>query len=198
MTFTLPPLPYETNALLPWMSVETLELHHGKHHRTYVTKLNQFIAGSAFADLSLEDIIRKSYDHPAHAGIFNKSYDHPANVGIFNNASQHWNHVLFWKCMTPGGKQLPSALESRLDKEFGSVRAFREAFVQAGVAQFGSGWCWLVESEGRLEVTRTPNGVNPLCFGQKLFWDATFGSMRIIWITAIDARTICRRFWSTW
>ena len=129
--FELPKLDYKNNALLPVMSEQTLDLHHGKHHQTYITNLNNFIKDTELEKLSLEEIIKKTSNDK------NKS-------GIFNNASQHWNHNLFWKCMKPnGGGKMPSKLEAKINKDFGNIEKFREEFIKAGVTQFGSGWCWL-------------------------------------------------------
>ena len=150
MTFALPKLDYKNDALSPIMSQETLELHHGKHHQTYITNLNNFIKDTEMKDMSLDKIILKSYN--------DKSM-----VGIFNNASQHWNHNLFWKCMKPkGGGKIPPKLEKRLISDFGSIEKFKTDFKQAGITQFGSGWCWLSISNDKLMVTKTPNAVNPL------------------------------------
>ena len=150
MIFELPKLDYKNDALSPIMSQETLELHHGKHHQTYITNLNNFIKDTEMKDLSLDKIILKSYN--------DKSM-----VGIFNNASQHWNHNLFWKCMKPnGGGKIPPKLEKRLISDFGSIEQFKIDFKQAGITQFGSGWCWLSISNDKLMVTKTPNAVNPL------------------------------------
>jgi len=150
MTFKLPKLDYKNDALSPIMSQETLELHHGKHHQTYITNLNNFIKDTEMKDMSLDKIILKSYN--------DKSM-----VGIFNNASQHWNHNLFWKCMKPkGGGKIPPKLEKRLISDFGSIEKFKTDFKQAGITQFGSGWCWLSISNDKLMVTKTPNAVNPL------------------------------------
>ena len=150
MTFELPKLDYKNDALSPIMSQETLELHHGKHHQTYITNLNNFIKDTEMKDMSLDKIILKSHN--------DKSM-----VGIFNNASQHWNHNLFWKCMKPnGGGKIPPKLEKRLISDFGSVEQFKIDFKQAGITQFGSGWCWLSISNDKLMVTKTPNAVNPL------------------------------------
>ena len=150
MTFELPKLDYKNDALSPIMSQETLELHHGKHHQTYITNLNNFIKNTEMKDMSLDKIILKSYN--------DKSM-----VGIFNNASQHWNHNLFWKCMKPnGGGKIPPKLEKRLISDFGSIEQFKIDFKQAGITQFGSGWCWLSISNDKLMVTKTPNAVNPL------------------------------------
>ena len=150
MIFELPKLDYKNDALSPIMSQETLELHHGKHHQTYITNLNNFIKDNEMKDMSLDKIILKSYN--------DKSM-----VGIFNNASQHWNHNLFWKCMKPnGGGKIPPKLEKRLISDFGSIEQFKIDFKQAGITQFGSGWCWLSISNDKLMVTKTPNAVNPL------------------------------------
>lgn len=156
MAFELPALPYAHDALGPYMSQETLEFHHDKHHQTYITNLNNLLDGSDMASMSLEDIVKKTYNVADKAGVF-------------NNASQHWNHTLFWECMKKdGGGAMPGELESRIIADFGSVKDFKAAFVAKGAGQFGSGWAWLIENNGKLEVTSTPNGVNPLCFaGQK-------------------------------
>ena len=149
-TFKLPKLDYSNEALSPIMSQETLELHHGKHHQTYITNLNNFIKDTDMAEMSLEDIIVKS------------SKDN-SKAGIFNNASQHWNHNLFWKCMKPkGGGNIPSKLEKKIIEDFGSVEKFKDEFKQAGITQFGSGWCWLSLNNDKLVVTKTANAANPL------------------------------------
>ena len=155
MSFELPKLDYKNNALSPIMSEETLDLHHGKHHQTYITNLNNFIKDTDMANKSLEDIIMES------------SKD-KSKVGIFNNASQHWNHNLFWKCMKPkGGGKIPSKLEKRIISDLGSVDQFKKDFIQAGTTQFGSGWCWLSISNGKLVVTKTANAANPLIENMK-------------------------------
>ena len=153
MAFELPPLPYAHDALAPVMGQETLEFHHDKHHNTYVVNLNNLIKGTDMESQDLEAIVRATYNKPDQAGIF-------------NNASQHWNHNYFWRWMKPnGGGAMPGELEAKINSDLGGVDAFQEAFVQAGATQFGSGWCWLVmNGDGKLEVTKTPNGVNPLCF----------------------------------
>ena len=153
MALELPDLPYAHDALeSSGMSRETLEYHHDLHHKAYVDNGNKLLAGSGLESSPLEEIIRATHGDDARAGIF-------------NNASQHWNHVRFWQMMKPGGGgSRPSELEGRIGDAFGSFDAFRDAFVQAGVGQFGSGWCWLVDDGGTLKVTKTPNGVNPLCF----------------------------------
>ena len=150
MTFELPKLDYSNNGLAPIMSEETLDLHHGKHHQTYITNLNNFIKDTDMSSMSLEDIILKSSKDK------NKT-------GIFNNASQHWNHNLFWKCMKPnGGGLMPSRLEKKIIEDFGSIDQFKKEFIQAGITQFGSGWCWLSLKNGKLTVTKTANAANPL------------------------------------
>ncbi|MET4699292.1 Fe-Mn family superoxide dismutase [Constrictibacter sp. MBR-5] len=154
MAFELPDLPYDRSALEPYMSARTLEFHHGKHHQAYYTALNNLVKDTPFASMSLEEIIKKTYNDSSKAGIF-------------NNASQAWNHNLFWPSMKKGGGgAIPSELEKRIVSDFGSVDKFKEEFVAKGVGQFGSGWCWLVEEGGKLKCTNTPNGVDPLCFDQ--------------------------------
>ena len=157
MAFELPDLPYAHDALSEFgMSKETLEFHHDLHHKAYVDNGNKLIEGTEWANKSLEEIIVGTYQ----AGSV-------AQNGIFNNASQHWNHVQFWEMMGPGGNNMPSELSSALNENFGSVDKFKEDFCAAGAGQFGAGWCWLVkDKDGSLKVTKTENGVNPLCFGQ--------------------------------
>ena len=155
MTFELPKLDYQKTALAPIMSEKTLDLHHGKHHQTYITNLNKFISGNEMAKMSLEEI------------ILNASKDQ-SKKAIFNNASQHWNHILFWKCMKPkGGGKMPPKLETKIKTDFGSLESFKKEFIQAGLTQFGSGWCWLSQSNGKLIVSKTPNAENPLIKNMK-------------------------------
>ena len=155
MTFELPSLPYASDALAPYMSSETLDFHHGKHHQTYVTNLNNLVKDTDMQDSSLEEIVVKSSKDPSMAGIF-------------NNAGQHWNHILFWQCMKPnGGGSIPSKLESRITSDLGGIDQFKEAFIQAGITQFGSGWAWLAIDNGKLVVTKSPNASNPLVDGMK-------------------------------
>jgi Fe-Mn family superoxide dismutase len=155
MSFELPSLPYANDALAPYMSAETLDFHHGKHHQTYVTNLNNLLKDNELQGASLEDIVVKSSKDTSMAGIF-------------NNAGQHWNHILFWQCMRPnGGGSIPSELEARLNSDFGSVDQFKEAFIQAGTTQFGSGWAWLAIDNGKLVVTKSANASNPLVDGMK-------------------------------
>ena len=153
--FELPKLDYKKDALSPIMSEQTLDLHHGRHHQTYITNLNNFIKDTEFENLSLEDIIKKTSSDKKKSGIF-------------NNASQHWNHNLFWKCMKPkGGGKIPTKLEERIKKDFGSFAKFKEEFINAGITQFGSGWCWLSIENGKLVVTKTANAENPLINNMK-------------------------------
>ena len=149
----LPDLPYSKDALAPYMSAETLELHHDKHHMAYVTNGNKFIKENNLSEDSIEDIVKNTYNK---------------NAPVFNNVSQHLNHIHFWEIMknNPDGK-IPSELENKINEDLGSVKAMKESFINAGIGQFGSGWCWLVqEGDGSLKVTKTENGVNPICFNQ--------------------------------
>lgn len=154
--FELPDLPYAYDALDPYMSAETLEFHHDKHHLAYINKGNELIAGTGLEGKSLEEIVVATYQDPSKAGLFNQ-------VG------QHWNHLHFWNWMKPngGGQSMAGNLESAIKDSFGSYDDFRGKFIEAGVGQFGSGWCWLVmNNDGRLEIMKTPNGENPLVFGK--------------------------------
>ena len=157
MAFTLPDLPYAHDALSSnGMSAETMEFHHDLHHNAYVTNGNAAIAGTDWDGKSLEEIIVGTYDASS-----------VAQSGMFNNISQLWNHNQFWEMMGPGESKIPGDLEAALVESFGSVADFKTSFSAAGAGQFGSGWCWLVKNaDGSLAVTKTENGVNPLCFGQ--------------------------------
>ncbi|MBY0355272.1 MAG: superoxide dismutase [Rickettsiales bacterium] len=157
MAFTLPALPYAMDALEPNLSKETLEFHHGKHHNAYVVKLNELVAGSPMEAMSLEDIIKKT------AGSTDAK-----EQGIFNNAAQIWNHTFYWHCMAPkaGGKP-EGELASRINAEFGSYEKFVEAFKNAGITQFGSGWAWLIlDKSGKLAIRKTPNADLPMAHGE--------------------------------
>lgn len=157
MAFSLPDLPYAHDALAAGgMSKETLEFHHDLHHKAYVDNGNKLIDGTEWASKSMEQIITGTYNATS-----------VAQNGIFNNISQLWNHNQFWEMMGPKGRTMPGALESRIVDAFGSVAQFKADFGAAGAGQFGSGWCWLVvDKDGALKITKTENGVNPLCFGQ--------------------------------
>lgn len=152
MEHKLPDLPYAKDALQPHISAETLEFHHGKHHKAYVTKLNELIKGTEFENRSLEDII----------------VDAPAGP-IFNNAAQHWNHSFFWKCMGPGSGGTPEGkIAELITKKFGDFEKFKDEFSKLAVANFGSGWTWIVESaDGGIEIMNTGNADNPLNHGRK-------------------------------
>ncbi len=149
MAMTLPPLPYELEALQPHMSQETLEFHYGKHHRTYVDNLNKLIPGTEFENLSLEEIILKS------------------SGGVFNNAAQIWNHTFFWNGLTPKIQGKPSGdLLKAIEAEFGTFEAFKEKFADVTIKTFGSGWGWLVKTkEGKLQIVSTSNAQTPLTEG---------------------------------
>jgi len=156
MAFELPTLPYSPGALAGrGMCQETLELHHGKHHQAYVTALNGFVDKTdALKGKSLEEIVALSYGRDDMAPVF-------------NNAGQHWNHILFWQSLSPAGGTMPGALEQKIAADFGSVAAFKDAFKAAAIAQFGSGWAWLVLApDGKLKMAKTPNGANPLATGE--------------------------------
>lgn len=146
MTFELPELPFARDALAPHISAETLDFHYGKHHKAYVDKLNTLVPGTEFADMSLEDIIKKS------------------SGGIFNNAAQIWNHTFYWHSMSPNGGGEPSGdLLTAIEKSFGTVAEFKSQFTQAAIGQFGSGWAWLVKkADGSLAITTTANAETPL------------------------------------
>jgi Fe-Mn family superoxide dismutase len=152
MTFTLPDLPYAHDALGPYMSKETLEFHHDKHHQAYVTNGNNAIKGTEFEGKSLEEIV---------TGSFGK------NAAVFNNAGQHYNHTQFWKWMKPngGGDKLPAKLANKITADLGGLEKFKADFTAAGIGQFGSGWAWLSLKNGKLEISKTPNGENPLVHG---------------------------------
>ena len=150
---SLPRLPYAEDALAPVISARTVGLHHGKHERTYIETLNKLIAGTELANQPLEAIIRAS------AGKADKSK-------IFNNAAQAWNHAFYWRCLKPGGGGDPSGpLRDRIASAFGSVDKFRKEFSEAAVAQFGSGWAWLVADGVKLKVVKTSNADLPLVAG---------------------------------
>ncbi|AJQ99349.1 MULTISPECIES: superoxide dismutase [Fe] [Hafnia] len=151
MSFELPALPYEKNALEPHISAETLEYHYGKHHNTYVVNLNNLIKGTEFEGKSLEEIIKTS------------------TGGIFNNAAQVWNHTFYWHCLSPKGGNAPTgAVADAINKAFGSFEAFKEELTKSAVGNFGSGWTWLVKkADGSLAIVNTSNAATPLTNGDK-------------------------------
>lgn len=149
MAFELPPLPYAPNALEPTIDTKTMEIHHGKHHGAYVSKLNAAIKGTDLETQSIEEIMKNISKHPA---------------AVRNNGGGHYNHTLFWNIMSPNGGGNPSGdLAKAIDKKFGSFDKFKEEFSNAAANRFGSGWAWLiVDSTGELQVTSTANQDNPL------------------------------------
>ncbi len=149
MAFELPELPYPKDALTPHISAETLDYHHDKHHATYIANLNKLIEGTEYADLSLEEIIKK------------------ASGPLFNNAAQVWNHTFYFDCLSPNGGGAPTgAVAEAIDKAFGSFDAFKEQFSATAVGTFGSGWGWLVKkADGSLAITSTSNAGNPMTDG---------------------------------
>jgi Fe-Mn family superoxide dismutase len=151
----LPELPYGSAALKPHISARALELHHDKHHATYVNNTNSLLKDSPLADAPLEEIVR------AAAGD-------PSKAALFDNAAQAWNHGFFWPSMSPSGGGRPSGtLARRIDADFGSFDSFCAALQQAALTQFGSGWAWLVERRGRLEVCNSANADTPIAYGHK-------------------------------
>ncbi|MBI3545780.1 MAG: superoxide dismutase [Fe], partial [Gammaproteobacteria bacterium] len=146
MKHILPALPYEKNALEPYISKETLDYHHGKHHRGYINTLNALIVGSEFADTSLEEIILNAKDE------------------IFNNAAQVWNHNFYWQCLSPAGGGRPSGrLAKAIEAAFNSFAAFKNQFTQIAEKTFGSGWVWLVHNQqGALSILSTHNAGTPM------------------------------------
>jgi len=154
MAFTLPELPYAQNALEPYISARTLEFHHGKHHNAYVVNLNKLVEGKSLANEPLEKIIKEA------AG-------NPEMTPVFNNAGQVWNHTFFWNCMKPQGGGRPTGdIGKAIERDFGSYEKFAEEFKAAAVAQFGSGWAWLVSDGGKLSVMKTPNADLPMVHGR--------------------------------
>lgn len=146
MSFELPVLPYEKNALEPYISIETIEYHYGKHHQTYITNLNNLIKGTSFEKKTLEEIIRSS------------------DGGIFNNAAQVWNHTFYWHCLSPnaGGEPTGKVAEA-IVSSFGSFAEFKQQFTDAAIKNFGAGWTWLVKkTDGKLAIVNTSNAATPL------------------------------------
>ncbi len=154
MSFELPNLPFAYDALEPHMSKETLEFHHDKHHNAYVVNGNKAFEGLPNMGETLEDVVLNAHKQ--------------GKTALYNNAGQHWNHTFFWNSLSPNGGSVPSGeLASAINDSFGSFAKFREAFIQGGLTQFGSGWVWLVKnSDGKLEITKTANADSPLTSGQ--------------------------------
>ena len=158
MAFTLPSLPYDFTALEPHIDAKTMEIHHGKHHQTYVNNLNAAIEKAPeLAKKSLEDLMRSVNTLPE-----------AVRTPIRNNGGGHWNHSMFWEIMAPkAGGEPGGALGAAIRSAFGDFAKFREQFSAAGVGRFGSGWAWLINSSGKLSIASTPNQDNPLMEGQK-------------------------------
>jgi superoxide dismutase, Fe-Mn family len=154
MAFELPALPYAYDALGPYMSKETLEYHHDKHHQAYVTNGNNLLKDSGLEGKSLEEIVKESYGK---------------NAGLFNNAGQHYNHLHFWNWLAPNGgggaSKIPGELAKAIDSDLGGYDKFRTDFIAAGTTQFGSGWAWVAVKDGKLAISKTPNGESPLVSG---------------------------------
>ncbi len=155
MAFTLPALPYAYDFLQPYMSKETLEFHHDKHHKADVDKANELTQGQNLTNDDLEEAMIRAYNEK--------------NQPLFNQLGQHYNHIHFWQWMKKdgGGKKMPGSLEARIQSDLGGYDKFKTDFVAAGAGQFGSGWAWLaLDQNGRLEIVKTPNGENPLVLGK--------------------------------
>lgn len=149
MAFTLPDLPYTRDALAPHISAETLDFHHGKHHKAYVDKANDLVKGTELDGADTETAIRTAWQRK--------------DAALFNNAAQIWNHTFYWQSMSPDGGGRPSGkLAEAIDRDFGSFEKFADAFKAAGAGQFGSGWAWLVVKDGKLEIRKTPNAETPI------------------------------------
>ncbi|MFM8533927.1 MAG: superoxide dismutase [Acidimicrobiia bacterium] len=152
--FTLAKLPYDESALEPVISAKTISLHHGKHHAAYIEKLNELVAGTDYEHLSLDEIVRKS------AKI-------EKDKAIFNNAGQAWNHDFYWQSMNPKGGAPAGKIKDAVQASFGGLKEFKEAFTKAAVAQFGSGWAWLVKGkDGKLKITTTSTADTPIPHGE--------------------------------
>ena len=145
--FDLPPLPYPHAALEPVISRETLELHHGKHHKKYVDTTNELLKKEPLQARTLEEVVRASQGK------------------LFNNAGQAWNHDFYWKSLSPQPQRPAGTLLARIDADFGGYQRFAEAFAAAAAAQFGSGWAWLVEKDGKLQIQTTANADTPMARG---------------------------------
>jgi Fe-Mn family superoxide dismutase len=149
--FKLPPLPWANNALEPVISARTIDLHYGKHHASYVKKLNELVARTPMADMALEQVIAETVGREQK---------------IFNNAAQAWNHTFFWSCLGPRGARKPGGkLAARIDSELGGFDKCKDAFAEAAVNCFGSGWAWLVDRGGKLEILATSNAGTPITMG---------------------------------
>ncbi len=156
MAFELPPLPYAYDALEPYIDTQTMQLHHDKHHATYVNNLNAALQSHEFANLSVEEVVRRLNEVPENI-----------RTAVRNNGGGHLNHTMFWEIMTPGGSKEPTGeLAAAINAKFGSFDAFKQAFNDAGAKRFGSGWAWLIlDKSGNLAITSTANQDNPVTDG---------------------------------
>ena len=154
MAFELPKLEYAYDALEPHIDKETMEIHHTKHHNTYVTKLNDAVTGTEFENVSIEDLMKRIDEVPADK-----------KTAVVNNGGGHYNHSLFWTLLAPG-KEAKGEVVDAIESKFGSLDAFKQEFADAAAGRFGTGWAWLVVNNGELEVTSTPNQENPLMEGK--------------------------------
>lgn len=155
MAFELPKLPYAYDALEPHIDKETMEIHHSKHHNTYVTKLNDAVKGTDLESKSIEEIVKNLDAVPENI-----------KTAVRNNGGGHLNHTFFWELLSPEKKELSGELKEAIESAFGSVDKFKEEFEAAGAGRFGSGWAWLVVNNGALEITSTPNQDNPVPEGK--------------------------------
>jgi Fe-Mn family superoxide dismutase len=159
MAFTLPALPYATDALEPYIDKTTMEIHHGKHHQAYITNLNKALESAPeLADKSLEELLARNLV-AVPEGI---------RTAVRNNGGGHWNHSMFWTILGPGGGAPSEALAADIAATFGSFDAFKEKFAAAGMTRFGSGWAWLTRSNGKLEISSTPNQDSPIMEGKSV------------------------------
>ena len=157
MSFTLPSLPYNYDSLEPFIDAKTMEIHHSKHHQAYVDKLNAALTGSEWADKTIEEILQNLDKLPADK-----------QMAVRNNGGGHYNHSLFWNMMNPGSERTPQGeLSEMIDQTFGSLDKFKSDFAKAGVSRFGSGWVWLIQKDGKLEIISTPNQDSPIMNGIK-------------------------------
>ena len=155
MAITLPQLPFEKDALAPYITANTLDFHYGKHHKAYVDNLNKLIEGTELAAKSLEEIIKIAAKDSAKAGIF-------------NNAAQVWNHSFYWQCLKKSGGGAPSgAVAEKIKATWGNFEKFADDLKNAGITQFGSGWAWLISEGNELKITKTANADTPIAHGQK-------------------------------
>ena len=151
--FEVPSLPYDEGALAPVISSKTMCFHHGKHHKAYVDKLNELVVGTPFAEMKLDEIVRRTFKSPK-------------STAVFNNAAQAWNHAFFWSCLTPQPGKPNGELLQAIERDLGGYEKFKEDFGKEGAAQFGSGWVWLVADKGKLAIEKTANAVNPMAEGK--------------------------------